>query len=76
MRRSMIATLGLMALGAVAFAGSASAAVVGPMPALTTSTDAITQVRMDRRMMRPRMSSRRMSRMSGRQFQHRRMWGN
>jgi len=77
MRKSLIATAALMALGAIAYTGSASAAVVGPAPSLTASTDTITEVRMQRRMMRRKMSSHRMHRrMSGRQFQHRRMWGN
>ena len=73
MRKSLIATVAFMALGAIAHSGLASAAVVGPAPALTVSTDTITEVRM----MRRKMSSHRMHRrMGGRQFQHRRMWGN
>ena len=73
MRKSLIATAALMALGAVVYSEAASAAVVGPSAALTTSNDTITEVRM----MRRKMSSHRMHRrMGGRQFQHRRMWGN
>lgn len=77
MRTSLIATAALMAFGAIAYSGSASAAVVGPTSALTAPADTITEVRMERRMMRRNMSSHRMHRrMSGRQFRHRRMWGN
>jgi hypothetical protein len=73
MRKSLITTAALMALGALAYSGSASAAVVSPSAALTTSNDTITEVRM----MRRKMSSHRMHRrMGGRQSQHRRMWGN
>lgn len=77
MRNSLIATAALMALGAIAYSGSASAAVVGPISGLTTQAEMITEARMERRMMRRKMSSHRMRRgMSARQFQHRRMWGN
>jgi hypothetical protein len=73
MRKSLIAPAALIALGAIAYSGSASAAVVGPASALTAPADTITEVRM----MRWKMSSHRIHRrMSGRQFQHRRMWGN
>jgi hypothetical protein len=77
MRKSLIAPAALIVLGAIAYSGSASAAVVGPASALTAPADTITEVRMERRMMRRRMSSHRMHRrMGSRQFQHRRMWGN
>jgi hypothetical protein len=77
MRKSLIATAALMALGAIAYTGSASAAAGGPVPSLTAPADTITEVRMQHRMMRRKMSSHPMHRrMGGRQFQHRRMWGN
>ncbi|RYY18195.1 MAG: hypothetical protein EON55_00005 [Alphaproteobacteria bacterium] len=73
MRTSLIATAALMALGAFAYIGPASAAVVNPASVLAAPADTITEVRM----MRRRMSSHRMHRrMGSRQFQHRRMWGN
>jgi len=77
MRTSLIATAALMALGAVAYSGSASAAAVGPSSALTAPADTLTEVRMERRIMRRKMSSHSMHRrMGSRWFQHRRMWGN
>lgn len=77
MRTSLIATAALMALGAITYTGSASAAVVSPAPSLTAPADTIAEVRMQQRMMGRKISSHRLHRrMSGRQFQHRRMWGN